>query len=130
IHDGMLCLVPGEEISRDLYTIEYSYNADGSFDVILNFGNNDLEGLTYVNIHLDYETKGSEGWLKSGEDAVDGPDLFDEGSNIGYTPDSILDETEYLFDATLSEDGLDSDTDFSDSVFNENIFKSAGKGGG
>ncbi|MCT8330761.1 DUF7507 domain-containing protein, partial [Albidovulum sediminis] len=130
MHDGMLCLVPGEEISRDLYTISYEYNADGSFDVVINFGNNDLEGLTYVNIHLDYETKGSEGWLKSGEDAVDGPDLFDEGSNVGYTPDSILDGTEYLFDATLSEDGLDSDTDFADSVYNDNIFKNGGKSGG
>ncbi|MCV2866671.1 DUF11 domain-containing protein, partial [Defluviimonas sp. WL0075] len=130
IHDGMLCLVPGEEISRDLYTIEYVYNEDGSFDVVINFGNNDLDGLTYVNIHLDYETKGTGSWSKSGEDAVDGPDLFDDGTKVGYVPDSILDNTEYLFDATLSEDGADSETDFSDSVFNDNIFKGGGKGGG
>jgi len=116
--EGNICLIPGAEISRDLYTVSFQYNPDGTMEAIVNFGDSDLTGLTYVNIHLDYETKGSDGWEpKDGVDAVNGnpPD--------GYELDGIQDGWSYHFDAMLTDGADTSDTDFGDSVMNDNVFK-------
>ncbi|WP_038079208.1 DUF7507 domain-containing protein, partial [Thioclava pacifica] len=114
---GNMCLVPGDEIPRDQYTIDFQYNADGTMEAIINFGDSDLTGLTYVNIHLDYETKGSSGWEYKDGDAVNGtgPD--------GYELGDILNNTSYDFDASLTDGGSTSDLDFTDSVMNDNVFK-------
>uniref|UniRef100_UPI000480F24A DUF7507 domain-containing protein n=1 Tax=Pseudodonghicola xiamenensis TaxID=337702 RepID=UPI000480F24A len=116
--DGNICLVPGEEISRDLYTVEFNYLPDGSMEAVVNFGDADLTGLTYVNIHLDYETKGSSGWTPTpDEDATGGEPI--PGYELGDIPENWL----YQFDAVLTDGATTSTTDFSDAVSNDNVFK-------
>jgi hypothetical protein len=106
------------------------HDGDGDYETLITINDMDTDGFRYINIHLDYGLKKTEGWQAT-DLSNDGltPDATNP-SRIG--PDGVLGEdiaqmTEYDFAADA--DGI-LIPDSGDEIYNNNILKKSWGAGG
>jgi hypothetical protein len=84
----------------------------GGTALTLNLGALAGEDFVYLNIHLDYGLEKSNGWTRSGENAINDPAVNPTLSGV-----NIIEPTTYTFSSSIAG------TDDNDSIQNNNEFK-------
>ncbi len=117
---GQTCILPGNEVYHSTTQVTLASYGNGA-----NFGSTTTvhivfayTGFVYVNIHLDYGTKGSGGWQKQPNTQTGGNDAVNTNTTSPFYGQTIVDQTPYPFSFSMSGDGSDTQT-----VQSENVFK-------
>jgi hypothetical protein len=122
----------GQEFGQDLIFTLGAYtdtNGDGiigvgdTYELTVNVDQLQ-DGFVALNIHLDYDLEGTKGWLRSGEDVLNDPDVITTVDGQEVLGD-ILNLADYTFSAsTTDSSGVEADLAGStDTVQNSNEFK-------